>query len=87
MSGLVGAPAHLAEQIFPFVTGKAAAVKIGARPFATMIEKTDVIVLALERLDFFFDKSVELAEISFDVDRNCKVHSSFSSNDQVMREA
>src|SRR5216683_447790 len=57
------------------MTWQAAAIEVGARPFAAMIEKTDVVVLALERLDLLVDESVQLAEISFDISGNSKVHS------------
>ena len=60
---LVGAPAHLGQQRLPFVAWQAAIFEIGARPFAAMVEETDVVILALERLDLFFDESVELFEI------------------------
>ncbi len=74
MPGLVGAPAHLAQQRFPFVARQAVAFEVGARPFAAMVEKTDVVVLAFERLDFFFDERVQLGEIGGHIGRNIKIH-------------
>src|SRR5260370_20299523 len=57
------------------VTREAGGIEVGARPFASVIEKTDVVVLALERLDLLVDESVQLAEISLDISGNGKVHS------------
>src|SRR5271156_2829394 len=38
------------------------------------VEKTDVVVLAFERLDFFFDERVELGQIGGHVGGNIKIH-------------
>src|SRR5208337_213377 len=71
---LVGAPAHLAEQSFPFMAQQAVALEVGARPFAAMVEKADVVVFAFERLDFFLDERVQLGQVGCYVGRNIKIH-------------
>src|SRR6202040_3451118 len=50
MPGRVGQIFGLAQQRFPFMPRQAALVEIGPRPFAAMIEETDVVV---GRLDGF----------------------------------
>jgi hypothetical protein len=72
--GLVGASAHLPEQRLPFVARQAVALEVGAGPFAAMVEKSDVVILALERLDLLFDKGVQLGEITFDFGGNFEIH-------------
>src|ERR1700683_3810428 len=74
VAGLVGAPAHLTQQRFPFVTRQTVAFEVGARPFAAVIEKTDVVVFAFERLDFFFDERVQLGQVGGHIGRNIKIH-------------
>src|SRR6478735_1945758 len=66
VSGPVGAPAHLGEQSLPFVARQAAALKVGARPFAATVEEADVVVFAFERLDFAFDELVQLGKVGGD---------------------
>ena len=53
---------------------EAAAIEIGARPFAAMVEESDIVVLAFERFDFAFDEIVELDEIVGDVFGNAEVN-------------
>ena len=74
MPGLVGAPAHLAEQRFPLMTRETLIFEISARPLAAMVEKSDVIVLTLERFDFALDEVVEFFEIGLYVRRNAEIH-------------
>src|SRR5271156_5284364 len=38
------------------------------------VEKTDVVVLAFERLDFFFNERVQLGQIRGHIGRNIKIH-------------
>ncbi len=55
-----------------------AIVEIGARPFAAMIEETDVVIGIFNRLDLARDELVELSEIGDQVGRQCKVQGNFS---------
>ena len=64
----------LAQQRLPFLPRQAAILEIGARPFAAMIEETDVVVGVLQRLDLARDEAVEFVEISDQVGRQCKIH-------------
>ena len=66
VSGPVGAPAHLGEQSLPFVARQAAALEVGARPFAAMVEEADVVVFAFERLDFALDELVQFGKVRGD---------------------
>src|SRR5258708_40163371 len=74
VSRLVGAPAHFAEQRFPFMTRQAAPLEVGPRPFAAMVEKTDIVVLAFERLDFALDKVVQFRKVILDLSRDVEIH-------------
>ncbi len=67
--GGVGEIFHLSQQGFPFLPRQPASVEIGARPFPTMIEKPDVVVGILDRLDLAGDKAVEFIEIGNEVGR------------------
>ena len=51
MAGAVGAPPHFGQQRLPFAARQAAAVEVGARPFAAVIEEALVVVLRLQRRD------------------------------------
>jgi hypothetical protein len=42
---------------------QAAALEIGTRPFATVVEEADIVVDRLEGLDLRFDESIELRQI------------------------
>jgi hypothetical protein len=48
--------------------------EIGARPFAAMVEETDIVVRVLERLDHFGDEIIELDEIIGHIFWNAEVH-------------
>ena len=80
VSGGVGEIFHLSQQGFPFLPRQPAFVEIGARPFATMIEKPDVVVGVLDRLDLAGDEAVEFIEIGDEVGRQCKIQGSLSQN-------
>ena len=67
--GGVGEVLHLSQQRFPFVPWQPALVEIGARPFPAMIEKPNVVVGILDRLDLTRDKSVKFIEIGNEVGR------------------
>src|SRR5262249_21845655 len=73
--GQVGAPAHLGQQVLPFMARQAAAFEISARPFAPMVEEADVVVCAFERLDFALDELVQFDEVSGNFGRNFEIHS------------
>ena len=63
VAGVVGELTGLREQRFPVFGRQAAAIPVGARVFATMIEEPDVVVRVLERLDDFLDEVVEFDQI------------------------
>jgi hypothetical protein len=74
VAGLVGAAAHLAQQLFPLGVGLAVILPVGARVLAAMVEETDVVVLVLERLDLLLDEGVERVELGLNVGRNGEIH-------------
>ena len=71
---LVGAAAHLAQQVFPLLARQPAMLEIGARPFAAMIEEAVVVVLFLQRHDLAFDEIVDACEQVRDFFWDRKVH-------------
>src|SRR5258706_12890577 len=73
MSGFVGKVFPPSQQRFPFPPRQPAIFKVGARPFAAVIEETDVIIGFFNRLDLARDESVELGEIGDQVGRQCKI--------------
>ena len=77
MAGLVGAAAHLGQQLFPFVARLAVVVPVGAGMLAAMVEEADVVVLALERPDLALDEVVELDQVGRDVGGNVEIHGPF----------
>src|SRR3981189_2406240 len=48
--------------------------EIGARPFAAVIEETDVIIGLFDRFYLLRDELVELTEIGDEVGRQCEIH-------------
>ena len=72
--GGIGAALRLAQQLFPVVARQAAIVEIGARPFAAMVEKADIVVRLFERLDLLRDERVELGEIGGQLRRKREIH-------------
>ncbi len=80
MPGAVGEIFHFSQQRFPFMPRQPAIVEIGARPFAAMIEETDVVIGLFDRLDLARDELVELTEIGDQVGRQCKIQGSLSRN-------
>src|SRR5438105_14702228 len=76
MPGIIGEIFDFAEQRFPLMPRQPAIVEIGARPFAAMIEESDVVVGLLDRLDLARDESVELVEVSNQIGRQCEVQGS-----------
>lgn len=79
MTGGIGAPAHLTQQLFPLLARRAAVLPVGARKLAPMIEELHVV--AFERFDLAFDEFVECGELVLDVCRNREVHALSSGAD------
>ena len=73
MAGGIGAVLGLAQQQLPFAPRQAAVLEIGPRPLAAMVEETDVVVLLLQRLDFFRDEAVEFVEIGDEIGRQREI--------------
>src|SRR5437867_11761292 len=69
---------RLAQQRFPFMPRQAAVLEIGARPFAAMVEETDVVVGFFQRLDLARDEAVEFVEIGGEVGRQVKIQGGLS---------
>ena len=74
VTGRIGQALRALQQRLPFRARQPAAVEVGARPLAPMIEEADVVVGALERADLCFDEGVELVEISGQAARQIEVH-------------
>jgi len=74
VTGLVGAPLHLGQQLFPLVPRLAVIVPVGAGMLAAMVEEADIVVLALQRPDLALDEFVELDQIGRDVGGNVEIH-------------
>src|SRR5436305_69328 len=73
VSCFVGKILHFAKQRFPFVSRQSAIVEIRARPFAAVIEESNVVVGLLDRLDLARDEQVKLIKIGDQVRRQCKI--------------
>ncbi len=73
MAGGIGEFLGLAEQRLPFGSGQSAALVVRTSPFTAMVEKPDVVVGLLQRLNFARDKSVKLVEIGGKVGRQRKI--------------
>src|ERR1700761_3841417 len=69
---LVGALAHLAEEVFPLPARDAAVVPIGAGILPALVEVLHV--LALQRLDLRLDECVHLGEQSRKVFWESEIH-------------
>src|SRR3954454_17372506 len=76
MPRAVGETFHLANTSFPSVPRQPAVFEVGARPFPSMIEKADVVVRLLERLDLASDEAIEFVQIGDQVGRQCEIHGS-----------
>src|SRR5437588_10588565 len=63
----VGEVLRFPQQRFPLMPRQAAVLEIGPRPFATMIEETDVVVDLFQRLDLARDEAIEFVEIADEV--------------------
>ena len=70
----VGQPRRRAQQLFPFVARQTLIIPVGARMFAAMVEKADIVVRHLQRLDLGRDESVEFVQIGLQIGRNRKIH-------------
>src|SRR3982075_3221451 len=73
MPRIIGEIFHSSQQRFPFMPRQPAIVEIGARPFAAMIEETDVVIGIFDPLYLARDEFVELSEIGDQVGRQCKI--------------
>ncbi len=62
------------EQLFPLVPRQPLIVPVGARMLAAMVEKADIVVRKLERLDLGRDKAIELVQIGRKVGGHRKIH-------------
>ena len=80
MAGLVGGAPRLAQQRLPLFVRQSAAIPVGARRLAPVIEETDVVVPVLERLDLALDEAVELDQIVGDVLRDIEIHARLPGN-------
>ena len=74
VAGRVRPSAHLPEQGLPLLVGQTAAVPVGARVLAAVVEEALVVVLRLEGRDLALDELVELEEVGGDVGGNLEVH-------------
>ena len=79
MPGHVGAALGSSEQLFPFVAREPAAIDIGARELAAVVEEPLVVILLLERVNFPRDEIIEDFEIFCKVIREGEVHGGVSS--------
>jgi hypothetical protein len=50
-----------------------AALEIGARPFAAVVEEADIVVGLFQRLDLARDEAVEFIEIGDQIGRQCEI--------------
>jgi hypothetical protein len=73
MTGAIGKVFHPAQQRFPFVPWQPAIVEIGARPFASVIEKADVVVGLLDRPDLFRDEMIQFGKVGNEIGGQRKI--------------
>jgi hypothetical protein len=66
--------AGLAQQLLPLAARQAAAVPVGAGPFAAVVEEALVVVLGLQRRDLVGDERVERRQIGRQFRRQVEVH-------------
>jgi hypothetical protein len=64
MPGAVREILYSSKQHFPLVPRQPAIFKISARPFAAVIEETDIVIGVLDRLDLARDELVEFGKVS-----------------------
>ena len=84
----IGLARRGAEKLFPLVARQPLIVPIGARMFAAVVEKADIVVGVLERLDLGLDKRIELVQIRLQIGGHRKIHVSlpdYSCASQVSR--
>jgi len=70
----VGAPYGLAQQFLPLRARQAAAVPVGPRVLAPVVEEPDVVVLLLQRPDLPLDELVQLGQVAGEVRGDVEVH-------------
>lgn len=73
MTGGVGNIFGLTQKVLPFTARQPAMIEIRPRPFAPVIEETDVVISLLERLDLALDKAIKLRQISNQIIRQRKI--------------
>ncbi len=59
----ISAPTHLTQQLLPIFARKPLIVPVRPRMFTPMVEKANIVVLVLKRLDLFLDKRIKLTQI------------------------
>ncbi|MNN09305.1 hypothetical protein D3C81_1221830 [compost metagenome] len=74
VTGRVGATLGLGQQVFPIVPGQAAAIIVGAGPFAAVVEEAFVVVLRLKRSDLGRDEGVQFRQIAGQFGGQFEVH-------------
>ncbi len=74
VTGGVGTPAGLGQQILPILAGQPAALPVGAGVLAAVVEEADVVVLLLQGLDLPHDECVQLFEVARQLFRDVEIH-------------
>jgi hypothetical protein len=70
----VGANSHLSEQVFPLLARHAAVLEVRPLVFSPVVEKADVVVLLLQRLDLRLDELIQVLQQLLDILRYIKIH-------------
>ena len=74
---LVGAAAHLGEQVLPVLARHTTIFEIRAGVFTAVVEEAHIVVLLFERLDLGVDEVIDFAEDLLDVLGDVEVHGRF----------
>ncbi len=74
VAGGIGAALGFQQQLFPLFVGQSAALPVGARVLAAVIEEAVVVILHLQRQDLCLDKVVEFLQVLRQVFRDIKIH-------------
>ena len=77
VASVVGEFARFREQRFPLLGRQTAAVPVGTRVFAPVIEEADVVVRVLQRFDYLLDEVVEFDQIVGQIFWNVEIHRVF----------
>ena len=70
----VGAMLGFGQQVLPIMAGQAAAIIVGAGPFAAVVEEAFVVVLRLKRNDLSLDEGVQFRQIAGQFGGQFEVH-------------